>query len=46
MKILAVLMALAGVALGDSILAVLGVVSLASVGIDALACGLAVRQPV
>lgn len=37
LMILAALIAVAGVALSDSVLAVLGVVSLAMIGIDALA---------
>ena len=42
MMIIALLVAIAGVALGDSILAVLGVVSLACAAVDVLAC----RYPV
>lgn len=46
LMILAVLMAVAGVALRDPILAVFGVVSLACAGVDALARRQSVRQSV
>ncbi|MGU9854447.1 hypothetical protein ACU680_27000 [Pseudomonas koreensis] len=46
LMILAVLMVIAGVVLGDSILGVLGAVSLACAGVDALARNQPVRQSV